>query len=154
MVPGSMPTAFEFVLGGKTLHQLAGALVRQAEVAELVAAGHDLQTAVLLGGAVDGEAGGDGRLGDVVERALLAEAQILVEAVAGEIGAGRLPVQLLGDLLDVLADQAFEQQQVAPVAAETLEIGVDPRRTSRPEARNACRNQLPAGIWKFKLPCR
>src|SRR6185295_13691606 len=55
-----------------------------------------------------------------------AEAQVLVEAVAGILGVRRLPVQLVGHLLDVAAEQRLHDLETAGVAAQGLERRIDP----------------------------
>jgi hypothetical protein len=75
-----------------------------------VAPRDDAQRAVLGGLPIDGETGGDGALrgNRTILDSAFAKARVLVKAVRGVFGSRRLPMHLMGDLLDVRTEEGLE----------------------------------------------
>src|SRR6185312_11537853 len=85
------------------------ALAGELLLTELVGAGIYPHAAIGRAVPIDGEAGLHIGGGEVAERrARPAEAHILVEGELGAGSAGRLPVELVDDLLDVAADERLQ----------------------------------------------
>ncbi len=102
----------------------------------------DTQGAVGGGLRVDGQSGGHGAPQHIAGGRGVAETRILVVAVEGVLGPGRLPVDLVGDVADVAPQQGLEQVEVTPVATQLLEIGTDPRRPVRLQYHAALRMRV------------
>src|SRR5665213_131 len=92
-----------------------------------MALGNDSQGAVGHGLPVDGETRGHGALEKVeILDIAFAEAGILVKAIEGIFRAGRLPMHLVADLLDVRSEKGLEEGVKLVAAAHTFHEGTDP----------------------------